>query len=118
MNLLADESVDRLIVERLRADGHYVAYVAELDPGITDLEVLQQANELPALLITSDKDFGELVFQQGLDTALGVVLIRLSGVSAVRKAELVSEAFQQHANDFPQSFSVVSAGRLRIQAKP
>lgn len=117
MKLLADESVDRLIVERLRADGHHVTYVAEVEPGVTDLEVLQRANELSALLITSDKDFGELIFHQSLDTSFGVVLIRLSGASAERKAEIVSEAFYRHNNEFPNSFSVITAGRVRIQAK-
>ena len=64
MNLLADESVDRPIVERLRDDGHEVVYVAELSPSIGDDEVLQKANDSRALLLTTDKDFGELVFRQ------------------------------------------------------
>jgi hypothetical protein len=45
MNLLADESLDRQIVERLRLDGHEVLYVAELEPGLTDEQVLARANE-------------------------------------------------------------------------
>lgn len=44
MMLLADESVDRPIVERLRTDGHDTVYVAELSPSITDDQVLQEAN--------------------------------------------------------------------------
>jgi len=68
MNLVADESVDGPIVERLRQDGHAVFYIAELDPGIDDDAVLDEANRSGALLITSDKDFGELVFP---DTAPG-----------------------------------------------
>jgi hypothetical protein len=40
MNLLADEGVERQVVERLRRDGHGVMYVAEMEPGITDDEVL------------------------------------------------------------------------------
>jgi hypothetical protein len=45
MNVFADESVDRQIVERLRQDGHRVTYVAEMEPGISDETVLQRANE-------------------------------------------------------------------------
>ena len=45
MNFLADESVDDQIVERLRNDGHDVLYIAEMDPGITDDQVLDKANE-------------------------------------------------------------------------
>lgn len=66
MNLLADEGVDKQIVEQLRRDSHDVLYVAEMEPGITDEIVLKRANEHNALLITEDKDFGELVFRQQL----------------------------------------------------
>lgn len=59
MNLLADESVDRPIVERLRQDGHATLYVAELAPGVSDEDVLREANSRSALLLTEDKDFGE-----------------------------------------------------------
>ncbi len=45
MNLVADESVDRRIVRRLRQEGHDVVYFAELDPGISDDVVLSKANE-------------------------------------------------------------------------
>jgi hypothetical protein len=44
MNFLADESVDRPIVERLRQDGHRVSYVVELGPGMPDEAVLHLAN--------------------------------------------------------------------------
>ncbi len=64
MNLLADESVDRQIVERLRQDGHHLLAVAEMAPGVPDDVVLERANQETALLLTADKDFGELVYRQ------------------------------------------------------
>ena len=63
MNLLADESLDYQIVYQLRQDGHVVWYVAEMDPGIADDLVLELANRESAVLLTADKDFGELVFR-------------------------------------------------------
>ena len=114
MNLLADESVDRSIVERLRADRHAVRYVAEDEPGMADDDVLSQANGLGALLITADADFGELVFRLGQAHA-GVVLVRLAGLSAQAKAETVSGVFAKHENALPSTFSVVSPGRVRIR---
>jgi predicted nuclease of predicted toxin-antitoxin system len=92
MNLLADESVDRQIVERLRHDGHEVLYIAEMEPSIPDDVVLERANEISALLMTADKDFGELIFRDKLLTNDGVPLLRLASVSAERKAEIVSAA--------------------------
>lgn len=65
MKILADEGVDRPIVELLRQSGHQVWYVAELEPGISDNVVLDLANRERAILLTADRDFGELVFRQG-----------------------------------------------------
>lgn len=64
MKFLADENVDKPIVKRLRDDGHTVLYVLETEPSISDDEVIRRASEELALLLTADKDFGELVFRQ------------------------------------------------------
>ncbi len=114
MNLLADESVERQVVERLRQDGHKVLYVAEMEPGIADDIVLERANEKSALLITGDKDFGELVFRDKRLMANGVILLRLAGLSTARKAGIVSKAFGKHGVEFSNHFSVISPGRIRV----
>lgn len=115
MNLLADEGVERQIVDRLRLDGHLVLYVAEMEPSIGDEVVLQRANEHAALLVTEDKDFGELVFRQRL-VHLGVVLIRLGGLSAGTKAALVSQVFVAHEAEMSSVFTVISPGMVRIRS--
>jgi len=91
VKILADEGVDRPIVERLRQSGHQVWYVAEMEPGISDNVILDLANREGAVLLTADKDFGELVFRQGRMTR-GIILVRLAGISPVRKAEIVVSA--------------------------
>ena len=91
MNFVADEGIDRQIVERLRRDGHEILYVGEMEPSISDEEVLNRANEKSAQLITADKDFGEMVFHQNLLTIGGVILLRLLGLSPEQKAKIVSE---------------------------
>lgn len=114
MNLLADEGVDESIVTRLRQDGHEVIYVAELQPGIPDSLVLDRANEQGALLLTADKDFGELTFRLNRVHG-GVVLVRLAGLSTESKADLVAAAFVSHGAKFSGAFSVVSPGQIRIR---
>ena len=114
MNLLADESVDKPIVELLRQDGHDVLYVAEMQPGIPDDVVLQRANEHHALLVTEDKDFGELVYRQGL-VHLGVILIRLAGLLPQTKARIVSKVLAERAAEMPNAFSGISPGMVRIR---
>ena len=78
MKLLADESVDWPIIARLRDDGHDVPAIAEDSPGLPDLGVLARAHAEGVVLITGDKDFGELVYRQKLPHA-GVLLLRLAG---------------------------------------
>ena len=114
MNLLADESVDREVVDRLRTDGHTTLYVAELAPGITDDQVLDEANARAALLVTADKDFGELVFRLGR-IHTGVVLTRLAGLSAATKTEAVSQVLRDHAAELVGAFCVIAPGAVRIR---
>ena len=116
MNLVADEGVDRPVVERLRRDGHNVVYVAELSPSAVDEEVLQQANARGAVLVTSNKDFGELVFRQGRVHS-GLVLLRLAGLANATKAEIVAEVCRTRAAELIGAFSVVSPGQVRIRPR-
>ena len=87
MRIVADENIDRQIVERLRANDHSVLFVAELEPGVKDEAVLERSQEHHALLLTADKDFGELVFRQRL-VHCGVLLIRPAGLTPDAKARL------------------------------
>jgi predicted nuclease of predicted toxin-antitoxin system len=114
MNLLADESVDRPIVDRLRHDHHRVWYVAEMEPGIADDIVLELANREGAVLLTADKDFGELVFRQYRLTS-GVVLLRLAGLSPTRKAQIVLSGIKKHMTELMQAFTVMTPGAIRIR---
>lgn len=116
MNFLADEGVDRQIVDRLRKDGHTVAYVAEMAPGISDDSVLAIADRESAVLVTADKDFGEIVFRQGRSSG-GVVLIRLEGLSTDTKANIVSGAINGHLEEISGNFSVLSPSALRIRRR-
>jgi predicted nuclease of predicted toxin-antitoxin system len=116
VNLVANEGVDRPVVERLRQDGHDVVYVAELSPSITDEEVLHQANERRAVLLTADKDFGELVFRQGLVHS-GVILLRLAGLANVTKAAVVAEVCRDRSAELTGAFSVISPGQVRIRRR-
>lgn len=116
MNLLADESVDGRIVERLRREGHDVLYVAEMEPGITDDVVLSRSNERSMLLITADKDFGELVFRQAAVNS-GVLLLRLGGLLSEKKADIVADVLRDREAELAQAFSVISPGTVRIRRK-
>jgi predicted nuclease of predicted toxin-antitoxin system len=112
--LFANESVDRHIVERLRQDGHAVQYVAEMEPGIPDAMVLSLATQGEGILLTADKDFGEVVIRQRR-LVPGILLVRLAGLSAARKAEVVSSAVSQHSAELPGAIGVLTPGAFRVR---
>ena len=114
MKIVADECVDKEIVQRLRKDEHEVSYVAELSPGILDEDVLILADNDNTLLLTADKDFGELIFRQGL-VKRGILLYRLTGLTKLEKAEIISLAIGDHADELLHSFSVLTENSIRIR---
>jgi predicted nuclease of predicted toxin-antitoxin system len=114
VNFLADENVDDISVEVLRTNGYQVRYISEFDRGVNDDQVFQSANTSDEILITSDKDFGEIVFRQKRVTA-GVVLIRLSGLKPEAKADTVLAVVREHHDDLKGNFTVISPGIVRIR---
>lgn len=116
MKFTADEGVDAPIVLKLRASGHTVWYVAEMAAGISDEEVLALAYREDTLLITNDKDFGALVFQQRQLNS-GVMLLRLVGLSAAGKAVLVERVVSSYGDQLIGAFTVITPRRIRIRDK-
>lgn len=114
MNLVADESVDGPVIARLRRDGHLVESISERSPGVDDQAVLDLSVSLRAVLLTADRDFGEMVIRQGLVSS-GVVLLRLAGLHAAQKADVVSAAFAAHGDALVDSFAVITPGAVRIR---
>jgi predicted nuclease of predicted toxin-antitoxin system len=114
MNFVADEGVDNIIVEKLRAQTHSVLYIKEEHPGISDNEVLSIAESKKYILITQDKDFGELVYRVKLLHS-GVVLLRLSGMKSIDKAKLVVDVIEAHQSEIPQSFTVINKNHVKIR---
>lgn len=117
MTIVADESVAAAILDRLRQDGLAVQAVREFAPGTTDKVVLETADESKVILLTEDKDFGEIVYRQRASHQ-GVILIRLAGLSRALRAALVSDAFKLHAAEFHGAFTVITPGGIRIRPAP
>lgn len=113
MKIVADEGIERPVVLRLRAEEHQVIHIAEIAPGSTDPEVLELANQAEALLITYDKDFGDLLFYRGYYSH-GVMLLRLpDSLSSLEKADVVVDVIREKRDELFQSFTVVTLSKRR-----
>ncbi len=113
MKFLADESFDFGAVRALREGGFDVVAIVELHPGLSDLEVAELAWRKGRLLLTEDKDFGQLVHAAGAE-AHGVVFFRFP---ANLRAELITSAVeivQRFEKKLVGRFTVVQPGRIRF----
>jgi predicted nuclease of predicted toxin-antitoxin system len=117
MRILANENFPGPLIRELRRLGHDVLSVKETMRGATDLEVLERSRQEERLVVTFDKDFGELAFRFGLSTRSGIILFRLSGPSPEADNTRVLAAFASEI-DWTGHFSVVTADRIRVRPLP
>jgi len=114
MRFLANENFPGAAVDVLEAAGHDVVWVRTEAPGSADPEVLAWAARENRILLTFDKDFGELARGAALPSSCGVILFRIPmpGPSDAgrRLAHLIVAR-----NDWAGHFSVVEPGRVRMR---
>ena len=113
MRFLADESCDFAAVRALRASGHDVAAVAEIAGGAEDLVVIELARSQQRILLTEDKDFGQLVFAAAHRTA-GVILVRWPVMARGNLGAALVELAAAHGDALAGAFVVVEPGRVWI----
>jgi predicted nuclease of predicted toxin-antitoxin system len=93
---LADECVDASLVTWLRSAGHDVVYMAEVAPAASDAEVARRAEQESRLLLTEDKDFGDLVFRRGAAVP-GLLLLRIAPEMASLRVNGLRQQFNASA---------------------
>jgi len=114
MKFLADENVARRIVRWLRDHGKDVLFAAEEKAGEIDPEWLRIANIDKRILLTSDKDFGDLVFRDGLN-AHGIVLVRLEKLSMAARLKRLEQAWSVVQANPEGCFIVITPRRVRVR---
>ena len=118
MRLLADECVPAPIVRQLRSDGLDVEYVAEDEPGVGDSDVLSRAGRDGRFLLTEDRDFGQLVYLQGVPASPGVIYLRLGAESLSESVQAVSAALRSDLVFAERSTTVIGGGAVRQRRLP
>jgi predicted nuclease of predicted toxin-antitoxin system len=117
VRILADENFPGDAVTALRERGHDVAWVRSDAPGSSDAQVMARAQVEGRVLITFDKDFGELIFRVGLLASSGIVLFRISALSPAYVARVAVAALESRA-DWAGHFAVVEDDRIRMTPLP
>jgi predicted nuclease of predicted toxin-antitoxin system len=114
MKILADENIEREIVSALREAGHSVSDIKETSPGIEDTDVLRIAYNSESILITNDKDFGDLVHREGRFSR-GVILLRFGKLEIAERVDLLLGVLEERGTEFYDAFAVITATGVRIR---
>lgn len=113
MHFLAGESCDFAVVRALRADGHDVMAVAKISPRAEDEAVIDLAVHERRIVLTEDKDFGQLVYTRQLVTP-GVLFLRFPATARGAIANAVAELVRKNGERLIGRFVIVQPGRDRI----
>ena len=113
MKFLVDENVHLAIYQFLKDQGYDTTSVAENYSSFEDLEILSIANKEKRVIITNDKDFGFLIYQQKLPHK-GIILFRLKSELSELKIERLKVLFLKKL-EFSDSFIVITENRIRIK---
>ncbi len=116
MRFLVDECTGHAVAQWLRRQNHDVVSVFDEIRGADDRKVIQKAFEQNRILITNDKDFGELVFREKKPHK-GVILLRLEDERAANKIAVLKHLLEKYENSLPGHFIVVTETTVRITGK-
>jgi len=117
MRFIVDECTGPAVARWLEAGGHDVYSVFDQSRGDDDDEVLRRAVAENRILITNDRDFGELIFREGRSHG-GVVFLRLHDERSGSKIRVLSDLLAQHAAQLAGQFVVVTESQVRFAGGP
>lgn len=113
MKFLVDECVGHSVAQWLNQNNFDAISIYDATPGINDNLVLKQAFSENRILITSDKDFGEMIFKNNQEHC-GILLLRLIDERPANKIQILSIVLQNHAQDLMGNFVVATEKTIRI----
>jgi predicted nuclease of predicted toxin-antitoxin system len=114
VQFLADESCDFAVVRALRAAGFDVAAVADIAPRLTDRAVVELAIREHRVVLTEDKDFGQLVYASERPGP-GVILIRFPASARKTLPDALLGLVRKGDQQITGRFAVVQPGRIRVR---
>src|SRR5687767_15073304 len=117
MRFLADESCDFSVVRALRSAKHDVVAIAEVSPRADDDDVRERSVSDERILITEDKDFGQLVYASMRRTG-GVIFIRFPARARRNLAVAVLDVVRQRGERLIGTFTFVQPRRVKTGRNP
>jgi predicted nuclease of predicted toxin-antitoxin system len=117
MKILANAHISRAIFGFLTSLGHDCVHTELVSPGMPDDDLLQLAVGQRRIILTADKDFGDLVYRRGLP-AVGIILLRLRAATEAERLKLVQVHWAAVERTAEGYFVVVTNRRVRRSPLP
>jgi predicted nuclease of predicted toxin-antitoxin system len=114
LKFLIDVGVGKKVELFLKEQGHDIKTVRTIDPQMPDEEIIRLASSEDRMIITMDKDFGELVYHSKMNHR-GVLLLRLEDATGDEKQEVVANILAEYSAEIVNCFCVFQNDRLRIK---
>ena len=114
LKFLVDVGVGKKVEHWLTNHGYSIKSVRDINPRMLDKEILEIAVSEKRMVITMDKDFGELVHNSELHHT-GILLLRLEEMRSDEKTKIVEKILEQYPDKLLNRFCVFKDGRLRIR---
>ena len=111
---IVDECTGMAVVYFLRQQGYDTIAVSEIMPQAIDVDILRRAVAEERIVVTNDKDFGDMVYRDKRVHA-GVLLLRLGDDRAEVKVRMVAAVLADHIDELANSFVVVTEQNIRIR---
>ena len=118
MRFLANENFPLASIRRLRRGGHDVVSVLEIAAGAKDIAVLDRAARENRILLTFDRDYGELIYRRNLPAPAGVIYLRFAPETPEEAAIVVSALEQVVGLQFEGRYTVVDRQKIRQRPLP
>ena len=113
IKFIADVNIEKVIVDLLLENGYNVKWIPDYDCEMLDADILDMANTEKRILVTNDKDFGELTFlQKKLST--GIILIRVKGQRPQDKIKAMKRLLKNYSDKLLYHFVVITKKKIRI----
>jgi predicted nuclease of predicted toxin-antitoxin system len=110
---LGDENIPLLVIKELRKSGYNIISVAENYKGSSDDEILDLSSKNRWIILTFDKDFGDLIYKQKLNKPLVIILLRIAPKSAEYILHLLKWLLSQPDINFEGNFVVMNSDKVR-----
>jgi predicted nuclease of predicted toxin-antitoxin system len=112
---LANENIPRNSILILRAKGFDVASVGEESPGITDLEVLKRAHREGRVILTFDRDYGELIFAGKAPLPAALIYLRIKPLTPTEPAEAILQLLVTYPERWCGHFCTIDRHVVRFR---